>query len=72
MEIMSEKKSIDAMILQFGYVQMCAWCKRVKVIEDGQPSWVAIKEEDARYTTSLFSHGICPDCKQELETQSNN
>jgi integral membrane sensor domain MASE1 len=46
-----------------GLLPICAWCKRVR---DGQDYWHSVEEYIAARTDAQFSHGICPDCLNEL------
>lgn len=47
-----------------GLLPICAWCKRVR---DGQDYWHSVEEYISERTDAQFSHGICPDCLEEME-----
>lgn len=42
---------------------ICSHCKKVRNDED---LWEQIEDYLKKHTTLKFSHGICPDCEQEL------
>ncbi len=46
-----------------GFLPICASCKKIK---DDQGYWKQIEEYISGHSEAEFSHGICPDCAQEL------
>jgi integral membrane sensor domain MASE1 len=47
-----------------GLLPICAWCKRVR---DDHDYWHSVEEYIAARTDAQFSHGICPDCAQNVQ-----
>ncbi len=51
------------------FIPICARCKKIRE-PDGQPdvqkSWTGIEKYIEEHTKSKFSHGLCPDCTEEL------
>jgi hypothetical protein len=55
-----------------GILPICSNCKKIcKVDSDprNMMSWQPIENYITEKTTSLFSHGICPDCAAKLYSQ---
>ena len=52
---------------------LCAWCKRARLGED---EWSEVEEAVDRYELfgqaelPAISHGICPDCKERVESEA--
>ena len=46
-----------------GLLPICAACKKIRQDDD---SWKQIDEYIAEHTSTQFTHGICPDCRQRL------
>jgi len=46
-----------------GLLPMCAWCKRIR---DDQGSWSDVEHYVRRQTDADFTHGICPDCQNQV------
>jgi len=44
-------------------VLICAKCKKIR---DGKGSWIRLEGEIESYTDALFSHGLCPECMDDL------
>ena len=42
-----------------GFVQVCAWCRKVKAEEE----WVSFEQYLKREYDMQSTHGICPDCR---------
>lgn len=42
-----------------GFIQVCAWCRKVNVGED----WVSFEQYLKREHDVLSTHGICPECR---------
>lgn len=53
---------IEVKILR-GLLPICSNCKKVR---DDKGFWKQIDEYIERHSHAVFSHGICPDCLQEL------
>ena len=49
-----------------GIIPICASCKKINN-ENG--SWLTIEQYIMDYTEYKLSHGICPDCRDELLSQ---
>ncbi len=45
-----------------GLLPICAWCKKVR---DDSGYWSQIEEYVRQNTEAKFSHGICPQCREE-------
>jgi len=46
-----------------GYIPICSNCKKIR---DDKGSWLSIERYLMNHTGHEFSHGICPDCREEL------
>jgi len=46
-----------------GLLPMCAWCKRIR---DDQGMWSQVEQYVHRRTGADFTHGICPDCQDQV------
>jgi CRP-like cAMP-binding protein len=57
-----EKTIVDAI---GGLLPICAHCKKIR--EDD--SWVSIEKYISDHSEAEFSHGLCPDCVEELYPQ---
>ncbi len=44
-------------------VPVCSWCRRVR---DDRGYWQGIESYVAEQSGSLVTHGMCPDCEQEM------
>ncbi len=42
---------------------ICCYCKRIR---DDQNYWQQVEEYLAVHANAEFSHGVCPDCYQEV------
>ncbi len=60
---MQEIKSLQ------GIIPICSNCKKVR---DDQGYWQQVESYVKEHTGAEFSHGICPDCKQELYPELNS
>jgi hypothetical protein len=45
-----------------GRLPICMWCKRIR---DEEGSWQKIETYITEHSEADFSHGLCPECKQE-------
>ena len=45
-----------------GLLPICAYCKRIRTDDD---SWQPIEVYVSEQTDASFSHGICPDCREQ-------
>ena len=52
-----------------GLLPICAWCKKVR---NDQNYWQTVEGYIAEHTDARFSHGICPDCREELRTRRDS
>ncbi len=48
-----------------GLLPICAWCKKVR---DDEGYWKQIENYVEAHSTAEFTHGICPDCAQKMQT----
>jgi hypothetical protein len=46
-----------------GFIPICAKCKKIR---DDKGYWNQIEKYLAEHSEALFSHGICPECTEEL------
>ena len=46
-----------------GIIPICAYCKQIR---DDEGFWHQVESYIHRHSLAQFSHGICPDCAQEL------
>ncbi len=51
-----------------GFLPICANCKKIR---DDQGYWNQLEAYISRHSQAQFSHGICPDCAQELYGDDN-
>ncbi len=52
-----------------GFLPICSGCKKIRLEEEDakrQDSWVQIEQYIADRTDADFSHGICPECREDL------
>lgn len=49
-----------------GLIPICAACKRVR---NGQGAWETVEEYIRDRSQSEFSHGLCPHCVEDWESQ---
>jgi AmiR/NasT family two-component response regulator len=49
-----------------GLLPVCAWCKKVR---DDAGYWDSIEGYLARHLSTQYTHGICQECAQKMETQ---
>ena len=52
-----------------GLIPVCAWCKKVR---DDKGYWEQLEEYISQHTDADFTHGICPDCIEKVETEEKN
>ncbi len=51
------------------FIPICAKCKKIREPDgqaDNQKSWTGIEKYIEEHTESKFSHGLCPDCTEEI------
>lgn len=48
-----------------GLLPICAWCKKVR---DDEGYWKQIENYVEAHSNAEFTHGICPDCAQKMQT----
>jgi DNA-binding response OmpR family regulator len=49
-----------------GLLPICCYCKKVR---DGQDYWREVEDYLANHGELRFSHGICPECRTQLQAQ---
>jgi len=57
------------------FLPICSSCKKIRIADsdaDQQESWQSIDAYISEHTSTSFSHGICPDCKQKLYPEFDN
>ncbi|MFZ4779507.1 MAG: hypothetical protein ACOYM3_29440 [Terrimicrobiaceae bacterium] len=47
-----------------GLVPICAWCKKIR---DDRGFWNEVEVYVQHHSDAIFSHGICPQCRQKWE-----
>lgn len=57
------------------FLPICSNCKKIRITDadaDQQESWQSIDAYITQHTSTSFSHGICPECKQKLYPEFEN
>lgn len=49
-----------------GFLPICAWCKKIR---DDKGYWNQVEVYLSEHAQAQFSHGICPDCRQEMQDE---
>jgi signal transduction histidine kinase len=49
-----------------GLLPICAWCKKVR---DDDGYWEQVEKYVVSHSRAKFTHGICPQCMEELEKE---
>jgi len=49
-----------------GLLPICGQCKKIR---DGQGQWTDLESYISDHSDATFSHGVCPDCAQDLRRQ---
>jgi YesN/AraC family two-component response regulator len=44
-----------------GLLPICGWCKKIR---NDEGYWQQIEAYISQHTDAVFSHGVCPDCRQ--------
>ena len=57
------KEAMDNVKVLQGLIPICASCKKIR---DTSGSWSQLEAYISDHSEANFSHGICPDCQQEL------
>ncbi|MBU2515279.1 PAS domain S-box protein [bacterium] len=57
------KEAIDNIKILEGMLPICASCKKIR---DDKGYWNHIESYIEKHTDALFSHGICPECAEQL------
>jgi hypothetical protein len=52
-----------------GLLPICAWCKKIR---DDKGYWNQIEEYLKEHTTANFTHGLCPDCAENVFGPEND
>lgn len=63
------QKAIEQLKVLEKFLPICANCKKIRISEANgshQETWQAIESYVTEHTDTQFSHGICPDCLQNL------
>lgn len=50
-----------------GFLPICAWCKKVR---DDRGYWNQIERYVAEHSEATFTHGICPECAEQINAES--
>lgn len=58
------QEALDTIKTLSGLIPICSWCGRR--IRDEGDHWVRLESYIEAHTKAIFSHGICPDCKDKL------
>lgn len=48
-----------------GMVPICSYCKKIR---DDQNNWHSIEHYLSKHSEAKFSHGICPECMKEIDS----
>jgi len=62
-EIERRKKAEEEIKILHGLLPICASCKKIR---DEKGYWNQIESYIEKHSDALFSHGICPECAEEL------
>jgi DNA-binding response OmpR family regulator len=62
------QEALDTIRTLSGLIPMCAWCS--KKIEDENGEWVRVEDYIEERSEAIFTHGMCPDCLEEMEAQA--
>ncbi|MCP4756754.1 MAG: response regulator [Proteobacteria bacterium] len=57
------KRSREEISSLRGIIPICAKCKRIR---DDQGFWDQVEHYIEKHSDALFTHGVCPDCNEEL------
>lgn len=49
-----------------GLLPICAWCKKIR---DDKGYWKSVEKYISTHTGAEFTHGICPECKNNFYTE---
>ncbi len=60
------QKAVQEIKVLRGFIPICANCKRIR---DDSGYWEQMEAYISRHSEAVFSHGICPDCMQELYSE---
>ena len=68
--LLREKQSLEAAMARIrtlrGLLPICASCKRIR---DDKGYWNQLEAYLSEHSEVVFSHGICPECKEKLYSQ---
>lgn len=62
-------RALEDLHLLNNLVPMCSWCRKVKTHQEST-EWLPLETYIA--DTAPVTHGICPDCKDEVSSQSKS
>jgi hypothetical protein len=51
-----------------GIIPICMYCKKIR---DDRESWQQLEDYISEHSDAMFSHGICPDCFEEVKQDIN-
>ena len=63
------KQAMENVKVLQGLLPICCSCKKIR---DDSGSWTAIEGYISEHSEAEFSHGLCPDCNQELYPEIYN
>ncbi len=61
--IQSLKRALDEVKMLKGLIPICASCKKIR---DDKGYWNQIESYIEQHSDAAFSHGLCPDCLDEI------
>ena len=67
-QIRELRQALDEVKTLRDFLPICMYCRKVR---DDDNYWSNIESYITRFTGSLFSHGICPECRPKMEQELN-
>lgn len=61
------KEALDKIKTLHGLLPICAWCKKIR---NDKGYWQLVEEYAKEHFNTEFTHGICPDCKSDMEKEA--
>lgn len=61
--VLELQEALDNLKILRGLLPICSHCKKIR---DSQGDWEKIDSYIQKHTDATFTHGICPDCCEEL------
>lgn len=68
--IIKTKRTSSKLYRLEGFLSLCAWCKKIKVNNEGIEGWQTIEELTVSEHNIKASHGICPECINKLKEKT--